>query len=57
MNADQSLFVVDSNERRSDSMNLVWSIGDWDLKPQPKQAKKMKPLSVDRFLKFLQVLL
>ena len=26
MNADQSLFVVDLNERRSDSTNLVWSI-------------------------------
>ena len=24
-NADQSLFVVDLNERRSDSTNLVWS--------------------------------
>ena len=27
MNADQSLFVVDLNERWSDSTNLVWSIG------------------------------
>ena len=26
MNADQPLFVVDLNERRSDSTNLVWSI-------------------------------
>ena len=27
MKADQSLFVLDLNERRSDSTNLVWSIG------------------------------
>ena len=27
MNADQSLFVLDLNKRRSDSTNLVWSIG------------------------------
>ena len=27
MNADQSLFVLDLNERRSDSTHLVWSIG------------------------------
>ena len=26
MNADQSLFVVDLNERRSNSTNLVWLI-------------------------------
>ena len=26
MNADQFLFVVDLNDRRSNSMNLVWSI-------------------------------
>ena len=26
MNASQSLFVVDLNERRSNSANLVWSI-------------------------------
>ena len=26
MNADQYLFVVDLNERQSDSTNLVWSI-------------------------------
>ena len=29
INADQSLFVIDLNERRSDSTNLVWSIV-WD---------------------------
>ena len=28
MNADQSLFVVDLNERRSNRTNLVWSISD-----------------------------
>ena len=27
MNADQSLFVVYLNDRRSDTTNLVWSIG------------------------------
>ena len=27
MNADQSLFVVDLNERHSDSASLVWSMG------------------------------
>ena len=27
MNADQSLFVVDLNERRGDRTYLVWSIG------------------------------
>ena len=28
MKADQSLFVLDLNERRSDSTNLVWSIAE-----------------------------
>ena len=32
MNASQSLFVVDLNERRSNSANLVWSIAACDLK-------------------------